>query len=305
MDLQVESGDLKRVVCFSKQRYELFRKVNDSDTEGVVIKRPHFQNDNILITDYTNINTSTVIPCAVEQKITTVSEVLTEAAMYDRVNIEAVISHLSNITQHECDGKMVTVRTGVVHDETGFANVSIFEELINKVVNGISYCFTNLNVGRFKRERMLKTTHMSKIVEIKHLKVEVENYDTKLNIVEFEGKFSSVDLPSLEFQYKCPKCNNTVSIQDEIVICGNCSTVTVGDQCRSNSNIKGIIMDKETKRKYPVLMKQDLLKEIICTPTTKQIETVKNLLLTSYVFTVNTLDGEVTNAAAISNFSTE
>ena len=29
MNLQVESGDLKRVVCFSKQRNELFRKVTD------------------------------------------------------------------------------------------------------------------------------------------------------------------------------------------------------------------------------------------------------------------------------------
>ena len=46
-----------------------------------------------------------------EQKITTVSEVLPEAAMYDRVNIEAVISHLSNITQHERDGNMITVCT--------------------------------------------------------------------------------------------------------------------------------------------------------------------------------------------------
>ena len=106
-------------------------------------------------------------------------------------------------------------------------------------------------------------------------------------------------------QYKCPKCNNTVSIQDKIAICGNCSTVTIGDHCRSNSNIKGIVMDTETKRKYPISMKHDLLKEIICIPTTKKIETVKNLLLTSYAFTVNTLDGEVTNAAAISNTSPE
>ena len=151
MNLQVEPGDLKRVVCFGKQRYELFRKVNDSDTEGVVIKRPRFQNDDILITDYTNINTSTIIPGTVEQKITTVSEVLTEASMFNLVNIEAMISHLSNITQRERDGKTVTVRTGVVHDETGFANVSIFEELTNKVVNGKSYRFTNLNVGRFNR----------------------------------------------------------------------------------------------------------------------------------------------------------
>ena len=305
MSSQVESGDLKRIVCFSKQRYELFRKVNNSDTEGVVIKRPRFQNDDILITDYTNINTSTIIPCTAKQKITTISEVLTEAAVYDRVNIEAVISHLSNITQHESDGKMATVRTGVVHDQTGFANVSIFEELTNKVVNAKSYRFTNLNVGRFKRERVLKTMDVSKIVEIKDLEVEVENYDTKLNTVEFLGKYTSADLPSLEVQYKCPKCNNTVSIQDEIAVCGNCSTVTIGDECRSNSNIKGIVMDAKTKRKYPVSMKHDLLKEIICTPITKKIETVKNLLLTGYVFTVNTLDGEVTNAATISNTSTE
>ena len=167
MSLQVESGDLKRVVCFRKQRYELFRKVNNSDTEGVLIKIPRFQNDNILITDYTNINTSTIIPCTVEQKTTTISEVLTEAVVYDRVSIEAVISHLSNITQHERDGKMVTVRTEVVYDETAFTNVSMFEELTNKVVNAKSYRFTHLNVGRFKRERVLKTTDASKLLKLK------------------------------------------------------------------------------------------------------------------------------------------
>ena len=152
---------------------------------------------------------------------------------------------------------------------------------------------------------MLKTTDVSKIVEIKDLEVEIENYDTKLNIVEFLGKFTSVDLPSLEVQYKCSKCNNTVSIQDEIAICGNCSTVTIGDQCRSNSNIKGIVMDTKTKLKYPVPMKHDLLKKIICTSITKKIKTVKSLLLTSYAFTVNTLDRKVTNVATISNTSTE
>ena len=117
---------------------------------------------------------------------------------------------------------------------------------------------------------LVDSTDMSKIVEIKDLKVEVENYDTKLNIVEFEGKFTSVYLPSLQVQCKCPKCNNTVSIQDEIAIRGNCSTVTKGDQCHSNSNVKVIVMDTETKLKYLVSMKHDLLKEIICTPITKK-----------------------------------
>ena len=108
-------------------------------------------------------------------------KVLTEVAMYGHVNIKALTSHLSNITQHERDGKMVTIRIWVVHDETGFANVSIFEELTNKVVNEKSYRFTNLNVGRFKQERVLKTTDVSKTVEIKDLQVEVENYGTRLN----------------------------------------------------------------------------------------------------------------------------
>ena len=44
---------------------------------------------------------------------------------------------------------------------------------------------------------MLKTTDVSKTVEIKDLKVEVEDYDTKFNIVEFEGKFTSADLSRL------------------------------------------------------------------------------------------------------------
>ena len=65
-----------------------------------------------------------------------------------------MFDHLSNITQYEGDGKMETVLTGVIHDETRFAKVSIFEELTNKAVSEKSYHFTNLNVGRFKRERV-------------------------------------------------------------------------------------------------------------------------------------------------------
>ena len=127
------------------------KEVNNSDTEGIKIKRPRFQNDDILIADFTKIITSSIIPSTVKQKITKISEVLIEAAMHHRLNVRAVISHPSNIRQHDRDGKMVTVCTGVVHNETSFANLSIFEELTNKLVNGKS-C-------------------LSKIVEVKFLDV--------------------------------------------------------------------------------------------------------------------------------------
>ena len=58
MDFHTESGDTKRVVCITKQRYKLFQKVNESKTEGVIIKKARIENDNILITDFTNVNTS-------------------------------------------------------------------------------------------------------------------------------------------------------------------------------------------------------------------------------------------------------
>ena len=107
--------------------------------------------------------------------------------------------------------------------------------------------------------------------------MEADNYDTKLNIAEFKGKFKSVDLPSLGVQCKYPKCNNPVSNQDEIAICGNCSTVTIGNQYGSNSNIKGAAMDTERKRKYPVSMKHDLLNEIMGTPIAKKNRNCKKL----------------------------
>ena len=127
------------------------KEVNNSDTEGIKIKRPRFQNDDILIADFTKIITSSIIPSTVKQKITKISEVLIEGAMHHRLNIKAMISHPSNIRQHDRDGKMVAVCTGVVHDETSLANLSIFEELTNKLVNGKS-C-------------------LSKIVEVKFLDV--------------------------------------------------------------------------------------------------------------------------------------
>ena len=72
-------------------------------------------------------------------------------------------------------------------------------------------------------------------------------------------------------------------------------------QCRVNSNIKGIVMNTETKHKYLAAIKHDLMKKIKFIPITKNIKTVKHLLLTGYTFTINTLDGEVTNVATIPN----
>ena len=53
------SGERKWVVYFTKQRYNLFRNVNESQPEEVIIKEPRIQNDNILIPYYRKVNIST------------------------------------------------------------------------------------------------------------------------------------------------------------------------------------------------------------------------------------------------------
>ena len=50
-------GNVKLVMCFTKQRYDLFQKTNISGTEGLMIKRLRMRNYDILTRDYTIIIT--------------------------------------------------------------------------------------------------------------------------------------------------------------------------------------------------------------------------------------------------------
>ena len=52
-------------------------------------------------------------------KITNIATVLGEAALYDRFNIQAAVSYVSDVNIHERDGNMMAVRAAVVHDKTG------------------------------------------------------------------------------------------------------------------------------------------------------------------------------------------
>ena len=82
MKLQMVSGEKKWLVYFTKQCYNLFRKVNESQLERVIIKEPRIQNDNILIAYYRKVNISATQQCMTRDlKITNIATVLGEAAL--------------------------------------------------------------------------------------------------------------------------------------------------------------------------------------------------------------------------------
>ena len=82
---------------------------------------------------------------------------LGEAALYDRFNIQATVSPVSSINNHERDGKMMAVRTAVVHDKTSFATMTVFPHPTKEIADGKYYQFTNVNMGQYKKGCVLKT----------------------------------------------------------------------------------------------------------------------------------------------------
>ena len=104
-------------------------------------------------------------------------------------------------------------RTAVLHDKTGFATMTVFSQLTKEIADGKSYQFTNVNVGHYKQEPVLKTTEITKNKSIKDLDVNIFEHDMTPNTVTFDGKFTSVQLGGLTIVYQCPKCYFKVDIK--------------------------------------------------------------------------------------------
>ena len=101
---QTVSGERKWLVCFTNRHYDLFRKINESQKEGIIIKKPCIQNDNILITDYTKVSISAIMQCMIkDSNIANIAAVLGEAILRNIFNIQA-ISDVSDIDNYEGDG---------------------------------------------------------------------------------------------------------------------------------------------------------------------------------------------------------
>ena len=143
---------------------------------------------------------------------------------------------------------------------------------------GKSYQFTNVNVGRYKKERVLKTTEMTKITSIEDLYVNVYEHDVTPNTVMFDGKFTLIQLGGLTIVYWCPKYSSKVDIKNKMSICDHCSTVSAEDQCSSKCEVRCTVMNTDTKVKYNVVVPHNILKEIVPVSLEEKIMFIKLLL---------------------------
>ena len=73
-------------------------------------------------------------------KIINFATALGEASLCNRFKIQASVSHVSGIDNHERDGNMMVVRIPVVHDQTAFATRA-FSLLTKEIADRKSYQF--------------------------------------------------------------------------------------------------------------------------------------------------------------------
>ena len=150
-----------------------------------------------------------------------------------------------------------------------------------------------MNVGRYKKERVLKTTEKTKITFIEDPDINIYEHDVTQNIIPFDGKFTSVQLGGLIIVYQCPKCCSKVDVEDEMAICNHCSTVSAEDQCSSKCEIGCTIVNTDTKAKYNVVVLHNILKEVVSVSLEEKITFARLLLKGTYTFKENTQSNAV------------
>ncbi|XP_057309079.1 uncharacterized protein LOC130647301 [Hydractinia symbiolongicarpus] len=284
MELQSDAGS-ERAVCFTKARYDLFKRLNKSDNEGVSLKRFKKSNNDILITDYSQVKKIAMNRQRPEESIQ-ISEIATslaECALFQRINIKGIITAISEVkTSQKDDGNAIQFKTAIVSDSSGHANITIFGDLVNQVKNDEAVLLTHIQIARFKKDRLLKTTDITKL---KKVTIE-ENIDTTITN-PCQCKFVTMNMSSLDTKTICPSCSTEIQSYEEIVLCNNCSNMSSIDECqKKSSNVLTVLKNTSTGAKYNVSIPLDMLK-IIDVPVSNKVMFVKKLLSETLTITLN------------------
>ena len=94
--------------------------------------------------------------------------------MYKRVNIKEHITDLSVLTENVAGGKMMPIKSAIIHDGSEFAPLTKFEDIWDVVKGKKCYDIRNLSPSKCTSDRILKTTEKTKFKQIDGLNVNVE-----------------------------------------------------------------------------------------------------------------------------------
>ena len=198
----------------------------------------------------------------------------------------------------------------MLEDETGTAEIHIWDELINDVKNRATYEFQNLNVKHFKGSTHLATTPATTFKEAsKQLKsvqgpTLLENPEKEVKVEMF--KF----LNNLSIFVACQACKKkiTESSHQKYIKCRNCGVRQRQGECKRDASVqvkveiagKEIWLTAFTKEIESLLA---LSPEVSLTSLMSDSESIEDLLidLKDIHFTYNVNKNSITQVTSVSN----
>lgn len=259
--LQTSPSKVQRVVGFNIPSHSTFSghnksktpvllsntKKNDSNKDiifnqqSIVRSAPAFDID----FDYSpDIAASESSSSSVQPATTITLEQVPTLKINQKVNVTATISLGSEQpkpVEVKSTQKMTLVKEDcVLEDETGTAEIHIWDELINNVKNGTTYEFQNLNVKHFKGSAHLATTPATTFKEAsKQLKsvqgpTLLENPEKEVKVEMF--KF----LNNLSIFVACQACRRkiTESAHQKYIKCRNCGVRQRQGECKRDASVQ-------------------------------------------------------------------
>ena len=228
----------RREVCFSKDRYIIFKELDESGEQGCIITSYDTNDNDILINDCTKVSKIALdFNKAKDTVYSDIKSVINEFSLYTRVNIKGKITDLSVATENDVGDTMMAIKTAIIHDESGFAPLTIFGDISDVVKDEKCYDICNLSLSKYKLDHILKTTEITKLKEIDDLDLHVEAREIGQNIIK-NGKILLVNSKSINVKYKCPECKNEILIEKDFATCSNCDIFTVKSFCIKDDKVR-------------------------------------------------------------------
>ena len=199
--------------------------INNSSHSVIEIKRFHSSgnNNDIIVNDFLSVKKTELNfeRKTLHSKIFTIEQVLNECAIYDIVDVTALVYNLPTEAKQEKDGKPLRIRKGMIKDETESIEIVLFSSLVDEVSNNTHYDFKKMIVQKFINDRILNSTETTKVSKNDDVAIFVTNEELSAFSYEktVKAKVVSTDLKTLTQIYLCPACSAPVSINNAIAWC--------------------------------------------------------------------------------------
>ena len=219
-------------VCFSSDKHKRLQIFSKESTSCVITDIIRNNETEFRLTDFSTIKPKTVVFAKKEeQKISSIVQIINEIEPMEFVSVKMKVLSAADL-------KAVNSHEYVATDDgESFINITIFEELIDKVDNDMTYSLFNLQVFTYNNQKKLRSTTLTTVKEQQNALSQINISSTDLLSTEEtkEMTFDNIDDESLISQLVCPKCNTSIpSTTQKIVKCIACNSIQLVSSCQTD-----------------------------------------------------------------------